>query len=424
MFTTPRKTRGSGRAYRTPRTPGSGRSTGGAATGGSFENGQWSCNCDPRLPAVRFQVKKGGPNKGKWFYTCQQQREEQCGFFLWEDQAQAREKDSLLQGNTPYNAPYSRDRTGKRSDVTMSIGREAPPLPNLTPTPIPKKKAAQRMFSGVPRAGPQTGYGFDSDTDSDVQELDVLPPSPKLVPAKSTAKRKRVAFEEDERHEKDDRFSIGSTTDLGELDSDEETQLIQLSDMSQDRSQSQNLQTKGKDVYNTPSAQRTHDVSGRAGLPTPVSRNTLLIASEPETGSAKRLKMADGTPVTPTPARTRRDSLGGSQSQDKAGGGRAGADEDYEITAEVLNLLEGQQVADSVRQVVQDRLNTFALRMRGVERGRDMVRTALKTRDAKVAELQARVQTLEDERRISKEKIKQFSSTLGALYDGRHDVGE
>jgi hypothetical protein len=33
---------------------------------GLFERGVWKCDCDPRLPAVHFQVKKVGPTKGRW----------------------------------------------------------------------------------------------------------------------------------------------------------------------------------------------------------------------------------------------------------------------------------------------------------------------------------------------------------------------
>lgn len=33
---------------------------------GLFDDGIWKCNCDPRLPADRFQTKNGGKNHGRW----------------------------------------------------------------------------------------------------------------------------------------------------------------------------------------------------------------------------------------------------------------------------------------------------------------------------------------------------------------------
>ena len=78
---------------------------------GLFSDGIWQCksiehfkiladklsgNCDPRLPAPRFQVKKEGPNKGKWFYTCQLPKDEGCGFFLWDEKAVGREMGAII----------------------------------------------------------------------------------------------------------------------------------------------------------------------------------------------------------------------------------------------------------------------------------------------------------------------------------------
>ncbi|KAK0103280.1 hypothetical protein ONS95_005315 [Cadophora gregata] len=63
---------------------------------GYFADGIWHCNCNPRLPAANFQVKKEGPNTGRWFYTCQQPKESGCGFFLWKDDAVGREMTAVI----------------------------------------------------------------------------------------------------------------------------------------------------------------------------------------------------------------------------------------------------------------------------------------------------------------------------------------
>ena len=53
-------------------------------------------NCEPRLPAAHFQVKKESKNQGRWFYTCQRPKDEGCGFFLWDDDAVGREMRAVI----------------------------------------------------------------------------------------------------------------------------------------------------------------------------------------------------------------------------------------------------------------------------------------------------------------------------------------
>ena len=88
---------------------------------GLFSDGIWKCNCDPRLPAPRFQTKNGGKNHGRWckrsttilklsldhflsvslVYTCQKPQPTRCDFFLWEDEAKPREATVLFQNKRP-----------------------------------------------------------------------------------------------------------------------------------------------------------------------------------------------------------------------------------------------------------------------------------------------------------------------------------
>ena len=67
---------------------------------GTFNKGQWLCDCNPPIPAEHFQVKKEGKNKGRWFYTCQKHEGERCGFFLWEDDAKPRMDSAVLNNST------------------------------------------------------------------------------------------------------------------------------------------------------------------------------------------------------------------------------------------------------------------------------------------------------------------------------------
>ncbi|KAJ6112147.1 hypothetical protein N7523_008208 [Penicillium sp. IBT 18751x] len=63
---------------------------------GLFQDGIWMCNCRERLPAVKRETKKAGKNQGRYFWTCQNPPGKQCGFFLWADEAEVREKEAIL----------------------------------------------------------------------------------------------------------------------------------------------------------------------------------------------------------------------------------------------------------------------------------------------------------------------------------------
>ncbi len=40
---------------------------------GLFLDGVWHCDCEPRLPADKFQTKNGGKNHGRWCEFTQNQ---------------------------------------------------------------------------------------------------------------------------------------------------------------------------------------------------------------------------------------------------------------------------------------------------------------------------------------------------------------
>ncbi|KAJ5626950.1 hypothetical protein N7528_004377 [Penicillium herquei] len=67
-----------------------------ARLNGLLKENEWYCNCPTRERAVRFQVKKEGPNRGRWFYTCQKPQNQRCRFFLWQEDAEPREKEILI----------------------------------------------------------------------------------------------------------------------------------------------------------------------------------------------------------------------------------------------------------------------------------------------------------------------------------------
>ncbi|EXJ56504.1 hypothetical protein A1O7_06848 [Cladophialophora yegresii CBS 114405] len=85
---------------------------------GLFSEGIWLCDCDPRLPADKFQTKKGTKNHGRWFYTCQKPQNKRCGFFLWTDEAKIREEAAVLSNTrSEPNAPVTPKTPQKQTSI-------------------------------------------------------------------------------------------------------------------------------------------------------------------------------------------------------------------------------------------------------------------------------------------------------------------
>lgn len=286
-----------------------------------------------------------------------------------------------------------------QSEYASTIGGNETALFSPTSSRFPTPR--RRIFRGIPRSPDEVawgGGGWDSDEGSDG-----------MAEATPTSKRKRGRGDDEGagsgannargRHE---------TLEVEDFDADEVMQLVEIADRDQQLQLSQQSQRSQFSDPTTPSGKGMR--ANFAGLPTPESRNRQLVASEP---GPKRFKTAQGAPaLTPTPARTR-NAL--SQSQESC-------EDDAEITVAVMGLLRGETIMMPVRRAIRDTLNLHALKARGVERGRDLLREALKARDQKIAELQSRVVKLENERLAKRERLKQATSDLQALFqDGADD---
>lgn len=89
---------------------------------GTFINSIWHCDCEPRLPAEKFQTKNGGKNHGRWFLTCQRGKPKSCGFFLWSDDAKIREEGAVL--------------SNSRSEPTSVTKPGTPSVPQTPKKPV------------------------------------------------------------------------------------------------------------------------------------------------------------------------------------------------------------------------------------------------------------------------------------------------
>lgn len=477
MFTTPYKGSSPTQApSSTPRTKGP----------GLFEDGQWLCmstpannpfqcanlspanhvpwpspgDCSPRRPAPYFQVKKENHNKGKWFYTCDKRK---CRFFLFDDDAKPREREALLRHNC---------RSENGIVARVQAKGEPPATPTFPPknttsgsimgavTAPPAQRPQQRIFRGLPPRSSMSqdsdGLSFDTDDDADgpvtcgagsnnkyhgtisssqtmrnsggskvsgvsgvtadrmpgftFQQQQQQSPATPSAGKSNNSKRKRAVFDDS-----DDGLLGDSDFD----DPDTEQQLAALADASAPRAMPQ-----------TPSAGR----GGGAMMPTPVSRNSLLIAAEDSKGtkgakSAKRARhssllvdeddeddklfASQGRLLFPTPGLKTRAPGSGS-----LGLGSAGAPsppphvQHPEIADEVMGLLAREPISETARAQVRAAMDRHELRVLGVARGRDAARAALQARDERIAELQASVVALNNARRFERAQLAEVSQGL------------
>lgn len=159
---------------------------------GLFVNSSWQCDCDPRLPAEHFEVKKDTPNKGRWFYTCQKKGEEGCGFFLFDDDAAPRMEAAILANSTTETA---RLRQSPFSPPQRATSRS---LRGVVPT-SPSKIGSKRK---LPWNDEDNDEGFDwpltqeeeallvnsaesIQTPRKAPRLDIGLPTPDITPQKS-----------------------------------------------------------------------------------------------------------------------------------------------------------------------------------------------------------------------------------------------
>lgn len=120
--------------------------------------------------------------------------------------------------------------------------------------------------------------------------------------------------------------------------------------------------------------------------------------------------------ATPTPSRFKDPSM-----TDEAVGQRA--PQNYDIGDEVLDLLKGQHIDDETTSNLRKLLNRHALKISGIAKGRDITRVALKAKDAKIADLQQKITTLEAEREMDKTVIRHFKSDMAHSLEKRRGRG-
>ena len=342
---------------------------------GLFADGIWHCNCSPRLPAEHFKVKKEGKNQGRWFYTCQQGEPKRCDFFLWDEDAKPREEAAVLS-----NSRTEPRREGVQEGWNAGRARAADTEP--------------------PRKGLFSSNGRVTTGREDASTASPTPPPEYSTDPDGVNGTKRTAQDAD----LDDDFGLSGSEEEG-LAKAADAASLQTPHKVQKTGVYATPATTGKrklpwlELPTTPAAaSKSTDDYPTTPSKQPANNGRPII--EPETPSAPPTL---ATAATPSPPKRHKDAL------------TDPADSASSLTSEVLAALSSVSMPPQTLSNVRSILTRHDLKAQGVVKGRDISRLALKAKDAKIAELQARIASFEADREVERGlgRMKRWESAGG-----------
>ncbi|KAJ9627231.1 hypothetical protein H2203_003693 [Taxawa tesnikishii (nom. ined.)] len=345
--------------YGRPRGSSHGSRRGGANTTkhkGAFENSIWLCNCTPRLPAEHFKVRKEGRNQGRWFYTCQNAELMRCDFFLWDEDAKPRMESAVLGNSRSENITEGNGRGRTIGQVERSESQRTTASPS--PSPL-----LARSIRDVGRDS-QTKHAKSIGAKRKIQEMGFDDDDEDTFPGLSRAKKRT------------DAYATPSTIST-------RTRKLPWLDYSTETPQS-----KTASLNNPISPTKSLTSIAFEALPTPTS-------------AGKMLGLPETTDTTPTPSRYK-DALSAPTTP--------ATPSMPSVKDEVLTLLASTTATlpANIASQLCSILTKHDNRAQGAVKGRDAVRTALRTKDAKITELQARIDGLEADRELDKAVIRKL----------------
>ena len=378
----------------------SSRGRGGASRGGSrsttakgvFADGIWHCNCTPRLPAEHFKVKKEGKNQGRWFYTCQNQQAQRCDFFLWDEDAKLREEGAVL--NNSRTEPSARGVSAAQDGWDAGRGGGG----------------SKGMFAGIDSSTARLSKArVQEDDESTDDESTQVPPSSTKYAHSNVSKRKAEASLDDD----DDELLPWPLT------GQEEQELVDATDASAPPETPRKAAKTG--IYATPATtvekkrtipwlQQSDDATFTPTTPTAAPTRQADYLDSPSKPSTRALPPIEEQAYGPTP--TLQASTPGTQPKSPSPSTRHRdalanpADSSSSLTSEALAALDAITIPPNVLGNLRSILSKHDLKTQGVVKGRDISRLALKAKEAKIVELQARIASLEADREVDRGVIR------------------
>ncbi|KAI1082797.1 hypothetical protein F5B20DRAFT_530372 [Whalleya microplaca] len=372
---------------------------------GLFRNSIWHCNCSPRLPAVQFQVKKDTANRGRSFYRCQRERGKgnKCDFFLWTEDARLREMGAVL-SNSRSEAETSSRKPKRQTTLHESITPSKEKRPWYEKTPVTSLADLNRsiLSNSTATAQSSTVKASDSGKSGGVLDSDVSS-GEENERARTTDASSQPRASSPSAGSKRKRPDAGEYSDLT---SSEEEALAALATGSDE---SKGLQNKQGSTFITPAITRTHSVED--GMPTPLTEQPVrrVLFPDPKTSNPKRQRTDDGFASLPqaAPADSPASSQGERATPSKSS---------ITVTQEVMSLLKDQKIDEHVLRSVRTALDKHAAKAKGLERGRDASRDAVKKAEGRIASLQQQVTDLENQRKMDVEARKKMRTDLMKVY--------
>ena len=326
---------------------------------GLFADGIWHCDCTPRLPAEHFKVKKEGPNTGRWFYTCQQHETQRCGFFLWDEDAKPREEAAVL-GNSRTEPRREGVQEGWTTGRTRAETQQGKGLFSRNEAPVAEDDestdSAPDSSSETMRAAPNGSKRTARDADLDEYNDWGLHQSDDEDVARAADS---IAAQTPHKAQKTGVYATPATTGRRKLPWLEEPMTPATS------------RAPAESYFDTPSKQRLN-----------------IKLEEPETPAAPPTL---ATATTPSPPTRHKNALFNPN------------DSDSSLTSEVLSTLSTVNIPPETLSNLRTILTRHDLKTQGVVKGRDISRLALKAKDAKIVELQARIASLEADWEVERE---------------------
>jgi hypothetical protein len=322
------------------------------------------------LPAVHFEVKKQGPNKGKWckdplphhsalltndplVRSCQKQQtdEARCKFFLWDSDAHQREAAALSNNARTEAAP---------AELTTPARRKPSPPPTYATKTTASGPSRKRNHAVIDL---DDDYGIEEADDAFNTELESV-----MTAAETPSKAIKTSA-----------FATPSTRRKLPWQTDSKATV--------NGTGLQTPQTGGRIHSDNPFSTRLNTPGSALFTP------SKSMGLDDDTHQAT----APSSPFeTPTPSRFRNVST-------------------EDLSQDVFNLLhDGHvQLSSETETALKGLLTKYAKSAEGLKRGRDVIRTTVKAKDAKITELAYRVSTLEAELEAEKAMVKHLQWEAG-----------
>ncbi|KAK5630040.1 hypothetical protein RRF57_005755 [Xylaria bambusicola] len=356
-------------------------------------------------------------NRGKRFWGCPAgQQENHCDMFVLEEEAQRRERENFR----------SNGRSEKRQTVLpqtytpRKVKQELPRSPakveviDLEAVDDDVSTSNSRPPQKSPKLSPGTGAAdsdqYDTTSDEDEDDYEVNDHARSLIKTttlRPSAMAKTPAISSKKRQPSQEENYLSDLSESGTED------LAVLAEMS---TKAAIRQGKQRESPITPSTTRMTNIEN--GLPTPSltkgkSPKKLLFnnseGSESNTcneASPKRQRLNEseavrlfGTTATIPPTRA-------SPSPSPSPAPSSSSQPDTaNLTSEVMGLLKNENITAPTRSAVRLTLEKYVNQARGLEKGRDASRKAVKNAEDRIARLQARIDELEQARQKSKAEL-------------------